>query len=242
MATKIKQYNRIQYMLFAVVLTCAQSVSAQIKIKNGHSNVVNGGIVKSNKVSKQSGSPEKGTQHASGLSISSPGDISNTKSIEVTGSVNLNAGRSIKNGSPTAPANIHASSSVTLNAPTIHNSGRITAGSGNVNISTTNLVNSGSITAKSGDINISNHSGSLLLIDNTNGSITGKTVTLKVNDSGKSKNAPLQNGSIKLHGGTISGETINIGGTETKVSVDTDEINGKVNMPGSSAVIRSKQK
>jgi hypothetical protein len=211
------QHLRTAFVVTALALTCAQFVSAQNKVKIP---------------------VRKNPQTGSGLSISSPGEISNTKSVDVNGAINMNAGKSIINGTSTAPASIKASSSVTLNAPTIHNSGTITAGSGNVNISTTNLINSGSITAKSGDVNISNHSGNSLSVNNANGSITGKTVTFKVNDSDKSKNAPDQSGSIKLNGGTISGETINVGGADTKVNVDADKIDGKLNVPGTYLILK----
>jgi len=208
----------------------------KIRLRN---DCAKGGIVKLDKTPNQPESPQKKTQHVGGLSISSSSDILNTKSVDVNGSVNMNAGKSITNGSLTVPASIKASSSVTFNAPTIHNSGTISAGSGNVNISTSNLINSGSITAKSGDVNISNHSANSLFINNANGSITGKTVTFTVNDSDKSKNSLDQSGSIKVNGGTISGETINIGGNDTNVNVNADTIDGKLNVPASSAVVRS---
>jgi hypothetical protein len=229
MTTRIKQFSQIQFIMAAVILICTPCVSAQS---------VNGVIVKSDKVLNQPGMPQRKDQHSKGLSISSPGDISTTKMVNVNGSVNMNAGKSITVGSPTSPAGIKASSSVNLNAPTIHNPGTISAG-GNVNISTTNLINAGSITAKSGDVNISNHSGNSLLIDNSHGSITGKTVTLRVNDSHKSATGEEQAGSITVKGGTISGDNINVGGKDTRVDIDSDEIDGKLNVPNTSGKIRS---
>lgn len=141
-----------------------------------HKGVIDGGGMPPKNSEKHSKSTSK---HSAGLTVSSTGDMTNSKNINVNGPVHMEAGKSITNGTPSAPASIKASGSVTLNAPIIHNSGTITSGSGNVIINTTNLVNSGSISAPAGSIDVSAPPGGMVSIDNTQGAMTSKSKTMK---------------------------------------------------------------
>ena len=126
-----------------------------------------------------------------GLTTSSTGAIKNTKTINVKGPVDMESKDSITNGTPSKPATIKSSGSVNLKAPGIYNSGTIKAGGG-ININTNNLVNSGTIAAPSGDLTIKSTGDKPLNLDNTNGSMTGKSVTIS-----------SEGGPVTITGGTI---------------------------------------
>lgn len=165
---KLKCFKIVKYISLLCVGVCILPTLANGNESTTHKGVIAGGSMQSKDSKKQT----------DGLTVATPGEITNTRAINSKGTVSLTSGKSITNGSESAPASIQGSA-VNLNAPVIRNTGTISAGSGNVIMNTSNLVNSGSISAPKGKIEVTAAPGGKVSIDNTKGTMEAKSQSFK---------------------------------------------------------------
>lgn len=200
---------------------------AQISARNLQNQT--GGIISSN-IPAQTPAGYNNAASAISFSLNIKGDLINSGVIASAGNLQLNAGSSLVNASPSAQAaQITAASDLSLRAPVLINLGQIQAVSGNTTMSVNELANLSTIESLSGSIAINNASGSMLNVSNNLGVISAlNKLSFSVGSIASANDAEVQSPTLAVFGGVLQGSSVEFANPGGAAAVHAGLIDGNV--------------